>query len=100
MWNPFRRAERPAARVAVTVESLRIPEVTVRHVIERKIPRPTMITFTAYDNQGRQFRLMPIDLSYRDSVPVQLPMAFLTGDPSAAPCELRAELHYDPRDQR
>lgn len=103
MRNPFRRkapGEPPVTRHAVVIE--KIPPVEVKHTIERKAPpRPTMITFSVHDDEGRRFSLPPMDLSYRHGAPVQFPLAWVSGNPADNQrVEIYAELHYDPRDQR
>jgi hypothetical protein len=72
-----------------------------QHVIERKIPRPTTITFAVYTPEGQRFVLPPMDVSFKSTFPVRFPLAWITGSPSdAQQIGIGAELHYDPRDQR
>lgn len=85
------------SKVNVTID--RVPEVTVRHVIERKIPRPTRMVFVWEANDGRQWRSYPVDLSYRDAMDVEVPMSHLADDQSMPPGRVRVQLEYDPRDR-
>jgi hypothetical protein len=89
----------PPGPTRVDVSIGRLPEMTVRHVIERKIPRPTRMMFVFTDNEGRQWRSSSVDLSYRDTYPIQIPMAFLTGDTTRPPCDVTVQLEYDPKDR-
>lgn len=77
----------------------RLPEVQVRHVIERKVPRPTSVTFQFHRPDGSIHRLMPMDLSYKGTFDILLPLGQILNDVSAPQLTMRAELHYDPRDR-
>ncbi len=99
---PFRR--RPSADAAAPDNVVRVhighlPEVQVRHVIERKIPRPTSITFTTHRDDGSRYTLMPMDVSYRDSFEVEVPLRYIFNDHQMPGLRLRAQLHYDPKDR-
>ncbi len=73
----------------------------MNHVIERRIPRPTRVTFQVQRPDGSYYQLMPMDLSYKDSFDVYLPLGQIFNDPKHAypDLRLRAELHYDPKDR-
>ena len=74
-----------------------IPEI--KHIIEHKPrPRPTIITPVIINQEGQQFRVMPINCDQRYTVPVYFPLAWLTGNPAdAQQCSIQLELNYETR---
>lgn len=99
--NPFRRRPRAAAAPGnlVRVHLERLPEVQVRHVIERKIPRPTSITFMIHRDDGSRYTLPPMDVSYRDGFEIEVPLRHIFNDHQMPGLRMSAQLHYDPKDR-
>jgi len=95
--RPAKAMPAPDNLVRVHVEQL--PEIEVRHVIERRIPRPTSVTFRVMRADGSMVQLMSLDLSYRNSFPLRLPMGMILNDRTMPDLELHAELHYEARYQ-
>lgn len=77
----------------------RIPEIAVRHLIERRIPRPTRVTFKIMNDDGFLYTLMPMDLSYRETFEIEIPIARIMQDPTQPALRLSAYLEYDPKDR-
>lgn len=78
----------------------KMPEIQVKHVIERKIPpRPTVIQAVMRGVNGQEYRTDPINATLRHTVPVYFPLHVLTGNQQdvGTHCMLTLELHYDPR---
>lgn len=86
--------------ISDVIFDLRRKPVEVRHTVERKIPRPTMVSFWIQDMEGRTFHLPPIDLSYKRTMPLQIPLYYLTGDPkdNGRTATIEMDLHYEPKD--
>lgn len=99
MKNLFRRLASRDPMNMVNVQIDRLPEVRVKHVIERKIPRPTSITFQVHRADGCVYRLMPVDLSWKVTQDIPIPLGAIFQDHTMEQLMLRAELHYDPKDQ-
>lgn len=72
------------------------PFPEIRHVIEHKPrPRPTVIQPIVYNQEGQEFRTVPINCDGRYAVPVYFPLSWLSGNPSdAQQCSIRLELRY------
>lgn len=71
------------------------PDIT--HVVRHEPrPRPTLIQPIILNQEGQEFRTMPINCDGRWTIPVYFPLAWLTGKPSdAQQCSIRLELRYN-----
>lgn len=81
-----RRSEpQEALRVALNdvannvLESLKHYPIKVDHTIKKIIPEPRTATFRIERQDGADFQIARVDLSYRSVMPIQFPLEWVTG---------------------
>lgn len=77
--------------------NVNMPEVTIRHVIEKKPdPRPVRLWLVIMDaDLGRRYQTIAVPVNGRQSLPLDIPMGFMTGDANDhRSVRIQAELEY------
>jgi len=76
--------------------------ITVNHTVEKIIPEPIRMEVIAEQPHGAQTWRTSVDMTYRNMIPVIIPMNAFTGDPAdyAKQVCLRFLLHYEPGKRR
>lgn len=75
--------------------------VEVQHTVKRNIPRPSAAIVIVENTNGQRW-VTGIDMTYKNTVPVEIPVAFMTGrdeDIKLPAIRMMLNLEYDPRDR-
>lgn len=93
--------EEIATAINRIITDLRKNPIKVDHTVSRNIPRPTRMWFVVENNEGRRYQTISVDLSYKNGIPVTIPVSWLYPDApaSAGVVTLTAMLEYDPKDR-
>lgn len=96
MRNPFKKKPTEIQNVVVNLVPHDMPfrhQLTVTHKYEPR-PVPQSITIMIRDHDGREYRLMPVNLYGQTEQRLDFPMAFVTGNPGDVPVPMYMRLYY------
>jgi len=93
MWNPFKRKPPEIRTMNINYAMPFKHDVMVTHRYEPK-PIPQQINIMIRNQEGQEYRLMPISLIGQNESRVDFPMAFITGRPGDIPVPMFIRMYY------